>query len=155
MKIDGKFAEMLRRDGFLVYKTQGVSMRPLFKQNRDLVTIKPYHGRLKKYDVPLYPKKNGSGYLLHRIIEVRENDYVIRGDNTFVKEYGITDDDIIGVLTDFKRKGKSYSVSHTGYRLYARIWNSIYPLRHLLRKCRLLGGKVKRAIKGEKKRDHS
>lgn len=155
MKPDGKFEEMLRRDGFLIYKTQGVSMRPLFKQNRDLVTIKPYTGRLKKYDVPLYPKKNGSGYLLHRIIQVRDNDYVIRGDNTFVKEYGITDSDIIGVLTDFKRKGKNYSVDNKGYRLYARVWNFMYPLRFALRKLRLLGGKVKRALKGEKRRDRS
>ena len=32
---------LLRRDGVLVYKTRGVSMRPLFKENRDLVTIRP------------------------------------------------------------------------------------------------------------------
>ena len=150
MKIDGKFAEMLRRDGFLVYKTQGVSMRPLFKQNRDLVTIKPYHGRLKKYDVPLYPKKNGSGYLLHRIIEVRENDYVIRGDNTFVKEH-VPDKELVGVLVAFKRKGKDFTVDSRGYRLYAKVWNFIYPVRWLAHKCRRFCGRIKRAIQGRSK----
>ena len=122
------FEEILKRDGVLVYKTQGVSMRPMLKQNRDLVTIRPVSGRLKKYDVPLYRKKGG-GYLLHRIIAVTENGYVIRGDNTYVKELNVTDNDIVGVLTAFKRKGKDYTVESKGYRLYARVWNFLYPLR--------------------------
>lgn len=122
------FEEILKRDGVLVYRTQGVSMRPMLKQNRDLVTIRPISGRLKKYDVPLY-RKQGGGYLLHRIIAVTENGYVIRGDNTYKKELDVTDNDIVGVLTAFKRKGKDYTVESKGYRLYARVWNFIYPLR--------------------------
>ncbi len=122
------FEEILKRDGVLVYRTQGVSMRPMLKQNRDLVTIRPVSGRLKKYDVPLY-RKQGGGYLLHRIIAVTENGYVIRGDNTYKKELDVTDNDIVGVLTAFKRKGKDYTVESKGYRLYARVWNFIYPLR--------------------------
>ena len=44
--------ELLERDGVIVYKTRGVSMRPMLKQNRDLVTVRKFEGRLKKYDVP-------------------------------------------------------------------------------------------------------
>ena len=138
------FEEILKRDGVLVYKTQGVSMRPMLKQNRDLVTIRPVSGRLKKYDVPLYRKKGG-GYLLHRIIAITENGYVIRGDNTYVKELNVTDKDIVGVLTAFKRKGKDYSVDSKGYRLYARVWNFLYPLRKVR-------NSVKRAIAGKKRK---
>lgn len=145
-----KLEDILKRDGVLIYKTRGVSMRPLLKENRDLVTIRPYTGRLKKYDVPLY-RKHGGGYLLHRIIEVRDNDYVIRGDNTFVKEYGITDNRIVGVLTGFKRKKKDYSVDNTGFKIYSRVWNFIYPVRFVLHKIRRFGGKIKRAIKGGNK----
>ena len=142
--------ELLKRDGFLVYKTRGVSMRPLFKENRDLVTIRPFDGRLKKYDVPLYRRRD-KRYTLHRIIKVRENDYVIRGDNTFFKEY-VSDNAIVGVLTSFQRKKKEYPVTSRGYRFYARFWNFIYPLRFVLHKCRRLGGKVKRALKGGAKK---
>ena len=138
------FEEILKRDGVLVYKTQGVSMRPMLNQNRDLVTIRPVSGRLKKYDVPLYRKKGG-GYLLHRIVAVTENGYVIRGDNTYVKELNVTDKDIVGVLTAFKRKGKDYSVDSKGYRLYARVWNFLYPLRKVR-------NSVKRAIAGKKRK---
>ena len=38
-------------------------------------------------------------YVLYRILKVRENDYVICGDNRYRKEYGITDQHINGVLT--------------------------------------------------------
>ncbi len=139
--------DLLKRDGVLVYKTRGVSMRPMLKQNRDLVTVRPAAGRLKKYDIPLYRRRGGK-YVLHRIIKVTDSGYVIRGDNTFVKERDVTDSDIIGVLTNFRRKGKDYSVQSAGFRLYSRVWNLIYPLRWTLHKARRLAGKIKRAIKG-------
>lgn len=143
-----RFEELLQRDGFLVYKTRGVSMQPLLKQDRDLVTIRPFEGRLKKYDIPLYRRKGG-GYLLHRIIKVRPDVYVIRGDNTFRKEF-VPDSEIVGVLTDFKRKGKDHSVRETGFRVYSRVWNFIYPLRFVLHMARRAGGGVKRKLKGNR-----
>ena len=63
-----------------------------------------------------------SSYVLHRVIEVREKDYVILGDNCMNKEYGITDDDIIGVMTSYVHNGKKHSVNEFGYRLYSHIW---------------------------------
>lgn len=146
MMENNRFEDLLQRDGFLVYKTRGASMRPLLKQNRDLVTVRPFEGRLKKYDVPLY--RVNDRYTLHRIIAVREGEYVIRGDNTFVKEY-VPDSAVIGVLTEFQRKKKTHSVDETGYRVYARVWNGIYPVRLALHKLRRFGGKIKRALKGE------
>ncbi len=141
---------LLRRDGVLVYKTRGVSMRPLFKENRDLVTIRPcQRGGLKKYDVPLYRRRDGR-FTLHRIIGVQNDTYVIRGDNTFAKEY-VPESQIVGVLTEFQRKGKKHTVDESGYRAYARFWNAVYPVRLVLHKVRRLGGKIKRAIKGEQK----
>ena len=139
--------DVLKRDGVLVYKTRGASMRPMLKQNRDLVTVRPTEGRLKKYDIPLY-RRRGGGYILHRIIKVTENGYIIRGDNTFVKERNVTDNDIIGVLTQFRRKGKDHSVQSAGFKLYSRVWNFIYPLRWAAYKARRLAGKIKRKVKG-------
>ncbi len=136
--------ELLERDGVIVYKTRGVSMRPMLKQNRDLVTVRKFEGRLKKYDVPLYPRRTG-GFVLHRIIGVKDDCYIIRGDNTFVKEY-VPFSEVIGVLTDFKRKGKDHSVDSAGYKLYARFWNLIYPLRWLVRKFKGILSRIKRLI---------
>lgn len=148
MTTEQTFEKMLKQNGVLVYKTRGVSMRPLLKQDRDLVTVRPVTGRLKKYDVPLYKRKHDGKYVLHRIIAVHEKDYVIRGDNTYVKEYGITDDDIIGVLTDFQRKKKNYSVEMRGYKIYSRVWNFIYPMRFVLHAVERFLAKIKRKMIG-------
>ena len=93
-----RFEDVIERDGRLVYTNVGDSMRPLIRQDRDILIIEKPHGRLKKYDVPLYKRDSGQ-YVLHRVLKVRENDYVICGDNRYCKEYGITDRHIIGVLT--------------------------------------------------------
>ena len=149
MSAEPRLEARLERDGFLRYKTRGVSMRPLLKEGRDLVTIRTFEGRLKKYDVPLYRRKSG-GYLLHRIIGVKDDHYVIRGDNTFVKEH-VPDKELVGVLVAFKRKGKDFTVDSRGYRLYAKVWNFIYPVRWLAHKCRRFCGRIKRAIQGRSK----
>lgn len=118
----------LERSGSFTYTNVGVSMLPLLRQGRDLFTISKKQGRCKKYDVVLY-KRPPQAYVLHRVIEVREQDYVILGDNCYNKEYGITDADVVGVMTAFVRKGKAYSVKHKGYQLYARLWYWLYPVR--------------------------
>lgn len=128
------FEEILNKDGVLLYKTNGTSMNPLIVEGRDYVIIRPVKGRLKKYDVPLYKRRDQ--YVLHRIIKVTDDGYVIRGDNTYNKEYGVTDGDIIGVLSELVRKGKRVSTESGGYRFYCRFWNLIYPLRRVYVKIR-------------------
>ena len=136
----------LEKTGKLIYSNHGTSMMPLIKQGRDLVVIEKKNGRLSKYDVPLYKVGTSHRYVLHRIIKVRENDYVIRGDNCLNKEFGITDDDILGVLTKVIRNGKEISVEARGYKLYSRIWHIIFPFRFLYMKARRLGGKILRKL---------
>lgn len=108
---------ILETDGVFVGTTTGISMRPLFAERRDIIVIVPVTGRLKKYDVPMY--RRGNDYVLHRIIRVREDSYDIRGDNCVLTEYGIKDDQIVGVLKEFYRKGKHGTVNDLSYRLYA------------------------------------
>lgn len=123
-----KFEEILACDGILVYKTRGVSMEPMLRQNRDLVIIRTPVCRLKKYDVALY--KRGNNYILHRVIGVRPDHYLIRGDNTYRVEL-VPDCDVIGVLKGFQRNGRQYSVTDRSYRIYVRFWQTIYPLRFI------------------------
>ena len=137
------FEEILKKDGRLVYKTRGVSMLPMLHQNWDIVVIVPPEGRLKKYDVALY--KRGSSYILHRIIGTQDEEYLIRGDNTYRMEH-VSQELVIGVLTGFVRNGKSYTVEDTGYQIYCRIWNAIYPLRKLLFLMRRIAGKIARML---------
>ncbi len=137
--------EILNRDGRLIYKTRGVSMLPMLHQNQDLVVITVPQARLKKYDVALY--KRGTDYVLHRVLYVKENEYIIRGDNTYHLEH-VPDRAVIGVLTGFVRKGKQYSVTDGRYKCYVRFWHAIYPLRAAwVQAKRMLRAAARRIIK--------
>ena len=125
------FEEILARDGRLVYTNVGDSMLPLIRQGRDLLVIVPAAGRLKKYDIPLYRRDSGQ-YVLHRVVKVREHDYVLCGDNRWHREKGITDRHIIGVLSAVIRDGKEISMSDRRCRLYARLWCGLFPLRAVI-----------------------
>ena len=118
-------------------------MLPMLHQNRDIIVIVPPEGRLKKYDVALH--KRGSSYILHRIIDIQDKEYLIRGDNTYRMEH-VSPELVIGVLTGFVRNGKSYTVEDTGYQIYCRIWNAIYPLRKILFHMRRIAGKTVRML---------
>lgn len=133
-----KIEEALEKKGVYVGMTVGVSMYPMLRNKRDTIVVVPPNGRLKKYDVPLY--KRGEQYVLHRILEVREDSYVIRGDNCLQKEYGITDKEIIGVLTEFYRNGKKIDMNSIGYRIYTRVWCRIFPIRKI---CKKILGKLR------------
>lgn len=119
--------DVVAQDGIYAGTTSGVSMYPMLRDRRDTIIIQPCHGRLKKYDVPLY--RRGEKYVLHRIVKVLPDSYVICGDNCIRKEYGISDRQIIGVLTGFYRDGKVIDMNGYGYRFYARIWVWLYPFR--------------------------
>ena len=128
-----RIEEILTGEGTLVYKTRGVSMLPMLRQNRDVVVIERPQGRLKKRDVALY--RRGKNYVLHRVIRVCDGGYLTRGDNTYALET-VPEEDVLGVLTKFKRDGREISVHSTAYRCYARVWCGTYPLRLFLKKCR-------------------
>ena len=115
------YEEYLAQTGSMTYTNVGRSMLPLLRQGRDLFTLKKKSDeRCKVGDVVLY--RRGGKYILHRVVEVREKDYVILGDNCVRREFGITDDDIIGVMTGFVRNGKEHDVTDLDYRLYSALW---------------------------------
>lgn len=144
------FEELLDKKGVFAYTNVGVSMLPLLRQRRDIIEIRKKQGRCKKYDVVLY--KRGNKYVLHRILKVRENDYVIVGDHCIRREFGITDDQILGVMTRVIRDGKSIYPTDWKYRLYVHLWCDFYPVRALIlyvkSVLRAVGHRLKKLIKG-------
>ena len=111
---------------------RGVSMLPLLRQGRDAVELSPLPETLNKYDLPVYQYPSGK-YVMHRIVQVEQDHYVCLGDNTYQYEH-ITRDMMLGIVSAIRRGDKRICVDATGYRLYCRVWCSIYPLRRLLRR---------------------
>ena len=110
---------------------KGVSMLPMLRQGIDSVVLAAPTGKLKKYDLPLYQRRDGH-YVLHRVVKAGER-YTCIGDNQFKLEHGIAQEQIIGVAVAFTRGEKQYSVEHFGYRFYCRFWHYTRPVRHLWR----------------------
>lgn len=136
----GVIERELERHGSYASVTRGPSMRPLFKTSRDMVIVKKPTADFKKYDVVLYTGA-GNKYTMHRIIAIKGDTLIIRGDNTYVKEY-VSPARVIGILTEFNRKGKHHTVDELSFKVYSRIWNFIYPIRFLLFKARNLLVKI-------------
>ncbi len=133
--------------GRLTYTGKGVSMWPLIRQKKDLVVIERPKGRLKKHDVALYKTNVKSNrYTLHRIIDVTENGYICRGDNCIRKEYGITEDMIVGVMTELYRGGKKISLDSAGYKVYVVTNRLLFPARYCFYIVIRLLRKIKRTI---------
>lgn len=131
------FEDYLRRYHTLTYKNIGTSMLPLLKQGRDSFTvreIKPGES-CNAWDVVLY--KRGAQYVLHRIINVHEDTCDILGDNCTGIEHGVKKSDILGVMTEFTHKGKTYRTDDWRYRLYVFLWCRPYPIRIFLKKVRM------------------
>ena len=127
-------SEILKTEGEVMQSTSGTSMYPMLRHRRDMVIIEPVNRKLKKHDVPLYVLPSGK-LVLHRILKVTDNGYIIRGDNLYEKEYNITDNNIIGVLKAFCRNGKYYdcatSKKYHAYIVFSRL---SYPLRYMWKK---------------------
>ena len=140
------FEEILARDGRLVYTSVGDSMQPFIHSGKDLLVIEKPQGRLKKYDVPLYHRDSGQ-YVLHRILKVRENDYVICGDNRWQRETGITDRHILGVLTAIVRDGRTISVQDRAYLRRVHLWCDFFWVRAAILWTKALPRRVRRKLK--------
>jgi len=140
--------EQLKTQDTVAYLTSGASMRPLLRTHKDIVMISKAQHPLSVGDVPLYKKKGVEKLILHRIIGVSpDGTYIIRGDNTYQKEY-VPHSDVVGVMTAIYRGGKyiDCSTSRT-YKIYVKTNRLLYPVRWLWKtKIRALLGRMKRKI---------
>ena len=131
--IYSSFEELLDEKGYIVYTNTGYSMLPLLREKRDIIEIrKKAPERCKKYDVVLYVR-NGR-YILHRILKVLPDGYLIAGDHNVFVDPKVTEDMILGVMTSVIRDGKKITPDNIGYKLYVHLWCDIYPVRMMLLK---------------------
>ena len=134
--------EQLAEGRNIRFSPRGVSMLPMLRQGIDRVVFSPLPEKLKKYDLPLYQRKDGQ-FVLHRVVEAGES-YTCIGDNQFVLERGLRHEQMIALVTAFYRGERRHSVNGPGYWLYCRFWHYSRPLRHFWRRGI---GYVKRRVK--------
>lgn len=104
-----KINEVLAEGQTFSFMPNGISMLPTIVGGRDTVTIAKPTNKLKKFDIILYRRKSGQ-FVLHRIIDLDGDGYILCGDNEVYPEKNIEQNQIIGVVTRYTRKGKIIEV---------------------------------------------
>ena len=121
--------------------TAGTSMMPLLRDRQDAVFLVKPSDKLRKFDIILYKRKNGS-YVLHRIVDImyttdKSCEYALCGDNQVIFEHGIKNDDVIAVVSKISRNGKMFDLSKSKfYKLYVKFWCANIKRRTFLIKSR-------------------
>lgn len=123
---------------------RGVSMLPMLRQGKDSVELSPLPDRLKKYDLPVYQYPSGK-VVMHRVVDVKADHYICLGDNLTQLET-IYPEQLIAVVSAFKRGEKRISVDALSYRVYSRVWYRLFPLRKFWRKGKSLAKKCLRRL---------
>lgn len=96
-------------------------MLPMLNGVDDKVTFSPKPDRLRKFDVAFYRRRDTGQLVLHRMIGFdADGGYIFSGDNQYCCEYGVTDGDVLALMTAFTHKGRERSVHSLRYRLYCR-----------------------------------
>ena len=137
--------ETLDKGSTVTLLPRGTSMLPLIRQGLDEVVLKSVDGPLKKYDIPFYKRKNGQ-FVLHRIVDVKKDGYVLCGDNQLDYEYNVTDDMIIGVVCAIKRDGVEFKMDNEEYIKYCKRHLLDIMIKRKTRRLRQLVSSVKRRL---------
>ena len=132
--------KVLSEEGMFVSTTSGVSMYPLLRNRRDTIIVTPIDERLKKYDVALFLR--GDSYVLHRVIKVLPDSYLIRGDNCIMPDK-VMDADILGKLTGIYRGDKEIDMQGRGYKMYSRLIVFFSPIVRLKLRLKFIFNRIK------------
>lgn len=122
-------AEIIKEHGIYASATKGRSMRPLFKEGRDVVYVSQVDTEIRKYDVLLYSV--GKRLTLHRVIGIKGDVLLIRGDNTYEVEK-VRRDEVIGRLSAYTRRGKYRKITSLHFKFFTLMAVGFYPLRYAL-----------------------
>ena len=116
--------------GCALVPTKGTSMLPLLEEGKALVeVVRADCNQLKKGDVVLY-KKNDGTLVLHRIIKAESKEvFTVLGDHQFKNAERVNKQQIIPIAQGFFINGSYVDENTRWYRIYKRIWLSSLTLR--------------------------
>lgn len=100
---------LLNRDNLIVSEIKGNSMYPFLIADKHKVIIAKTN-KINLYDCILY-KDTHNKYILHRVINIKDNYYEVRGDNTLIIEK-IPKENVLGILTQYYDSNKCIDVDY-------------------------------------------
>lgn len=110
--------EAISSDGEFRLYPRGTSMMPLLREGIDSVLLKKPEG-VSKNDIVLYKRSNGQ-FVLHRVIKIKNGEYVMCGDNQFRLEYGIREENLLARVSGFWRDDLFVDGENEEYKKYIK-----------------------------------
>ena len=120
MQIKSDYKTELEKNGTLAFVPAGNSMWPTLKNRRQSVIVVKKIERLKPFDVAFYQRENGS-FVLHRIMEVTPEGYLVCGDSQLSIEK-VKEEQVFGVMIGFYRGKKYIDVSLSSHVKRIKRW---------------------------------
>ncbi len=116
--------ETLNANQQTIFRVQGFSMEPFFKDDLTSVTLEKKN-TYQLNDVVLF--KYQGAYKLHRIVRIKKEVMICKGDYLFSKE--ITDlKNVIGYVVSYETNGKTVFVNQLMYRFKVVLWRLFKPV---------------------------
>jgi hypothetical protein len=131
----------LEKNNSIAFVPGGNSMWPILKHKGQSVIVCRKTEKLKKFDVAFYKRKSGA-FVLHRVMEITDDGYVMCGDSQFFLE-NVKEEQVFGIMIGFYRGKKYVDVNDPKYVKEIENWYG----RKLRRKIRLKLFRIRQKIK--------
>ncbi len=123
-------------NGTLTVYPKGKSMLPTLKEGQDSVELSPVF-QLSVNRIYFYKRPNGR-FVLHRLLEIKDEKYIFAGDNQLVFE-NVKKEQILACVSAVYKNNKSKGIYGCGKMFL--LFNSNKFLRKLFIRCRTLKNK--------------
>lgn len=140
----------LEKNNAIAFVPGGNSMWPILKNRGQSVIVERKTQRLKPLDVAFYTRANGT-FVLHRVMEVKENGYVMCGDSQLNLE-PVLEENVFGVMSAFYDKDKLVSVTDEKYVKRVKKWYGKKTCRKIRLKLFYLRNRIKRLFSKKDKK---
>ena len=145
-KNKSSYQEQLQENNQIAIVPKGNSMWPTLKHQGQSVIVGAKKERLREFDVALYVRGQNE-FILHRVLKVLTDGYLMCGDSQFVLEK-VSEDQIFGVMLGFYRGKKFIDSNDPKHIKKVKNWYKKKAYRKFRVKLFFFKDRVKRKLKG-------
>ncbi len=132
----GEICTLLLEGKKIKLRPKGTSMRPFILEDKDQLVIYPPN-TLRKGDIVL-ARIDGCRYVIHRIIKIKDNRFVLMGDGNLFGYEQCSRDEIFGIADCIFRNEQRISLRSIKARGLAFGWRMLLPIRQIFWKLKHL-----------------
>ncbi len=104
--LTGILSDVLKRGSSVRFRAKGYSMSPIIK-NSDVITVSPCPpAKLRAGDIAAFTRNSSDRLVVHRIVGIRGELFLMKGDNAADFDGFIPGSQILGQVTRIERDGR-------------------------------------------------